>query len=55
MPYLRVYGALANVSRQALHRVMVGESAVTPDMAVRLGKLSGNGPELWLSLPARRR
>jgi addiction module HigA family antidote len=44
---------LLGVSRQTLHRVMAGRSAVTPDMAVRLGKLCGNGPELWLTLQAR--
>jgi addiction module HigA family antidote len=25
---------------------------VTPDMAVRLGKFCGNGPDLWLRLQA---
>jgi len=44
---------LLDVSRQALHRVMAGQAAVTPDMAVRLGKLCGNGPDLWLNLQAR--
>ena len=44
---------LLNVSRQTLHRVMAGEGSVTPDMAVRLGKLCGNGPELWLNMQAR--
>lgn len=31
---------------------MAGDTAVTPDMAVRLGKLCGNGPGLWLRLQA---
>ncbi|HUY18241.1 MAG TPA: HigA family addiction module antitoxin [Candidatus Binataceae bacterium] len=44
---------LLGVSRQTLHRVMAGETAVSPDMAVRLGKLCGNGPELWLNMQAR--
>lgn len=44
---------LLNVGRQSLHRVMAGQSAVSPDMAVRLGKLCGNGPDLWLALQAR--
>jgi addiction module HigA family antidote len=44
---------LLKVSRQTLHRVMNGQTAVTPDMAVRLGKLCGNGPHLWLTLQAR--
>ena len=44
---------LLNVSRQTLHRVMAGVGSVTPEMAVRLGKLCGNGPDLWLSMQAR--
>jgi antitoxin HigA-1 len=36
------------VSRMSLHRILSGERAVTPEMALRLGKLCGNGPELWL-------
>jgi addiction module HigA family antidote len=44
---------LLDVSRTNLYRVMAGESPVTPDLAVRLGKLCGNGPELWLAMQAR--
>lgn len=44
---------LLGISRQTLHRVMAGQSAITADMAVRLGKLCGNGPDLWLNLQAR--
>jgi addiction module HigA family antidote len=33
-----------------LHRVLRGEQAVTPEMALRLGKLCGKGPEFWLRL-----
>lgn len=44
---------LLGVTRQTLHRVMAGQSAVTPEMAVRLGKLCGNGPDLWLTMQAR--
>jgi len=44
---------LLDVSRQTLHRVMTGQAAVTPEMAARLGKLCGNGPDLWLNLQAR--
>jgi antitoxin HigA-1 len=35
---------LLGVSRQALHVVLTERAAVTPDMALRLGKLRGNGP-----------
>jgi addiction module HigA family antidote len=42
------------VSRMTLHRVLRGEQAVTPEMALRLGKLCGNGPELWLRMQMAR-
>lgn len=38
------------VSRQTLHRILAGSHAITPAMAVRLGKFCGNGPELWLRM-----
>lgn len=40
------------VSRQTLHRILSGKMAVTPEMAVRLGKFCGNGPGLWLRMQA---
>lgn len=39
-----------NVTRQTLHRILAGTSAVTPEMALRLGKFCGNGPGLWLRM-----
>lgn len=36
-----------NVTRQTLHRILAGTTAVTPEMALRLGKFCGNGPRLW--------
>ena len=38
------------VTRQTLHRILSGRSAVTPEMALRLGKFCGNGPHLWLRM-----
>ena len=38
------------ISRQTLHRILAGRSAVTPEMAVRLGRFCGNGPGLWLRM-----
>ena len=38
------------VTRQALHRVLSGRAAISPEMAVRIGKLCGNGPLVWLHL-----
>ena len=42
------------VSRQMLHRVQAGDSAVTPEMALRLGKFCGNCPEVWLNMQMNR-
>ena len=44
---------LLGVSRQALHAVLAERASVTPEMALRLGKLCGNGPEIWLGLQTR--
>jgi addiction module HigA family antidote len=37
-----------------LRRLLRGEQAVTPEMALRLGKLCGNGPEFWLRMQMAR-
>jgi addiction module HigA family antidote len=44
---------LLGISRQTLHAILTERAAVTPEMALRLGKLCGNGPELWLALQTR--
>jgi addiction module HigA family antidote len=44
---------LLGVSRQALYAILTERAAVSPEMALRLGKLCGNGPELWLALQTR--
>ena len=38
------------VSRQTLHAILSERSAVTPEMAVRLGKFCGDGPDIWLRM-----
>lgn len=38
------------ISRQTLHRILAGTAAITPAMAVRLGRFCGNGPGLWLRM-----
>lgn len=38
------------ISRQTLHGILAERLAVTPAMALRLGKFCGNGPELWLNM-----
>jgi addiction module HigA family antidote len=41
---------LLHVSRQTLHAILRAEAPVTSAMALKLGKLCGNGPTLWLNL-----
>ena len=43
---------LLGISRQSLHDVLTCKQPVTPQMAVRIGKLCGNGPKLWLAMQA---
>src|SRR4030067_1379863 len=40
------------ISRHTQHRILSGTMAVSPEMAVRLGKFCGNGPGLWLRMQA---
>lgn len=38
------------VSRQTVNELLRERRAVSPEMALRLGRLFGNSPELWLNL-----
>jgi len=38
------------ITRQQLHRILAEESAISPEMALRLGKFCGNGPDLWIRM-----
>lgn len=38
------------ISRQTLYDILGGKAQVTPEMAVRFGKLFGNGPMLWITM-----
>ena len=44
---------LLGVSRQTLRDLIAERQPVTPAMALRLGKLCGNGAMLWLNLQRR--
>jgi addiction module HigA family antidote len=37
------------VSRQSINELLRGRRAVSPEMALRLGRLFGNSPEFWLN------
>ena len=38
------------ISRQQLHGILTEEKSVTPNIALRLGKFIGNGPDIWLRM-----
>ena len=40
------------VSRQALNKLVHGQAAISPEMAIRLDKAFGGGAETWLRLQA---
>ena len=44
---------LLGVSRQTLYDILDEKQPVTAAMALRLGKLCGNGPNIWLNLQRR--
>lgn len=37
------------VSRQSINELLLERRAVSPEMAIRLGRLFGNSPEFWLN------
>lgn len=41
---------LLGISRQTLYDILNEKQPVTPEMALRLGKLCGNGPDLWINM-----
>jgi len=41
---------LLRISRMTLYRILSGKASVTPEMAVRIGKLCGNGPVVWVRM-----
>ncbi len=54
LPHLRMtqkdFADHLGVSRLTVSEVIHEKRPVTPDMAMRLGRLLGNGPEIWLRM-----
>ncbi len=46
--------AKLRISRQALHNILAEKAGVSAEMALRLGKLCGNGPGIWLRMQQAR-
>jgi antitoxin HigA-1 len=54
LPHLEVgkgkFADALGISRQMLHGILSEKHPVTIEMAVRLGHVVGNGPNLWINL-----
>src|ERR1700741_636300 len=45
-----VIARLLEVSRQTLYDILAEKQDITPAMALRIGKLTGTSPEMWLNM-----
>ena len=43
---------LLGTSRQTLHKILRGAAPISPTMALKIGALCGNGPNLWVNMQA---
>jgi addiction module HigA family antidote len=41
---------LLGISRQHLHAILAERKPVSPQIAVRMGKLFGDGPDIWMRM-----
>ena len=41
------------VSRQTLHAILAERSGISPEVALRLGALLGNGAQLWADMQSK--
>ena len=46
----REFAERLGVSRLTVSEILHEKRSVTADMAIRLGRLMGNGPEIWLRM-----
>ena len=44
------FAEVLGVYRRTVNEIVQGRRAITVDMAIRIGKALGNGPQLWLNL-----
>jgi antitoxin HigA-1 len=44
------FAEILGVSRRSVNEIIQGKRPITVDMAIRIGKALGNGPQLWLNL-----
>jgi len=50
----RELAAKLGVAASTLHRILIGKSSVSPEMALRLSKALGRSPESWLAMQYNR-
>jgi len=42
-----------HLSRQTVYKILSGKASVSPEVAVKIGRFLGNGPEVWLGLQVK--
>ncbi len=42
--------AILGVSRQTLHKILKCDAPISVTMALKVGSLCGNGPNLWINM-----
>jgi addiction module HigA family antidote len=50
IPSRSEFAAALGISRQMLHGLLTEQHGITAEMAVKLGHVLGNGPEIWIRL-----
>ena len=41
------------VTRQSVHNIISGKNRLSAELALRIGKLFGNGPNVWMNMQSR--
>lgn len=44
------FAKVLGVSHHTINEIIQGQTPITVDMAIRIGKALGNSPQLWLNL-----
>lgn len=44
---------ILDISRQYMSDILNGKKPMTPLLCLKIGKLAGNGPDLWMNMQAR--
>ncbi|MGV7235624.1 MAG: HigA family addiction module antitoxin [Nitrosomonadaceae bacterium] len=52
LPVLRFAKGI-HLSRQQVHKILKGSAPITAEVAVKMGRFLGNGPDLWMNMQVK--